>query len=106
MRMLLVFSVLAGCLVLPAAAAVSESEAVALTAKYNCKVCHTTNKKLVGPSYQDVAKKYSGDATSASKLAIKIKQGGSGAWGSIPMPPNNVPDPDLKKLVEWILSVQ
>jgi cytochrome c551/c552 len=75
-----------------------------LAAKYNCKACHAASQKLVGPSYKDVAKKYAGDASAPGKLAAKIKAGGSGVWGAIPMPPNNVPDADLKTLVDWILA--
>ncbi len=69
----------------------ADAEGAALAAKYSCKACHTENAKLVGPSYHDVAKKYSGDGSANAKLAAKIKSGGSGTWGAIPMPPNNVP---------------
>jgi cytochrome c len=86
------------------AAAVPDAEATALATKYNCSACHSKDNKLVGPAYKEVAKKYSGDASAPAKLAAKIKAGGSGVWGAIPMPPNNVPDADLKKLVDWILA--
>ena len=77
----------------------------ALAKKYNCLTCHTVDKKLVGPSYQDVAAKYKGDAGAEAKLVAKVKNGGSGAWGQIPMPPNSsVPDADIKILVKWVLS--
>jgi cytochrome c551/c552 len=97
---------LAGSLALPlsAHAALSDADATALQAKYSCGSCHTVANKLVGPSYTDVAKKYKGDASAPAKLAAKVKSGGSGVWGAIPMPPNSVPDADLKNLVEWILS--
>lgn len=97
---------LAGSLALPlsAHAALSDADATALQAKYSCGSCHAVANKLVGPSYTDVAKKYKGDASAPAKLAAKVKTGGSGVWGAIPMPPNNVPDADLKNLVEWILS--
>ena len=88
----------------PFTARAADAEGAALAAKYNCKACHAESTKLVGPAYHDVAKKYAGDAAAPAKLAAKIKTGGSGVWGAIPMPPNNVPDADLKKLVEWILS--
>jgi cytochrome c len=91
-------------LTLPVCASAAPADAEPLAAKYNCKACHTPDQKLVGPSYKDVAKKYSGDASAPAKLAAKIKAGGSGNWGAIPMPPNNVPDADLKKLVDWILA--
>jgi cytochrome c len=97
---------LAGSLALSlsAHAAISDADATALQAKYSCGSCHTVANKLVGPAYTDVAKKYKGDASAPAKLAAKVKAGGSGVWGEIPMPPNNVPDADLKKLVDWILS--
>lgn len=70
----------------------------------NCLSCHAVDKKLVGPAYKDVAAKYKGDAGAAAKLAAKVKAGGKGAWGEIPMPPNNVTDDEAKKLVAWVLS--
>lgn len=71
----------------------------------NCLACHAVDKKLVGPSYKDVAAKYAGQADAAAKLATKVQKGGVGAWGQIPMPPNpQVNDADAKALVAWILS--
>ena len=70
----------------------------------NCMACHTIDKKLVGPAYKDVAAKYKGDAKAAAMLAGKVKAGGKGAWGEIPMPPNNVTDDEAKKLVAWVLA--
>jgi cytochrome c len=79
----------------------------ALAKKYNCLACHATDKKLVGPSYADVAAKYKGDAGAEAKLIAKVKNGGSGVWGPIPMPPNAaVPDADIKTLVKWVLSTK
>lgn len=76
-----------------------------LAKKSNCMACHQVDKKLVGPSYQDVAKKYAGQADAAKKLAAKVKAGGKGAWGPVPMPPNpNVKDADIATLVSWILA--
>ena len=78
----------------------------ALAKKHNCTACHVLDKKLVGPGYKDVAKKYKGQADAAAKLAEKVKKGGVGAWGQIPMPPNPaVPDDDIKKLVDWVLKL-
>lgn len=85
-------------------AATTDDAATQLLAKYNCQACHSVDKKLVGPAYKDVAAKYAGDTAAPGKLEQKIKNGGSGVWGAIPMPPNNVPDADLKTLVEWILA--
>ena len=79
----------------------------ALAKKYACTACHAIDKKLVGPAYKDVAAKYKGDAKAAENLAAKVKKGGSGVWGPVPMPPNpNVPDADVAKLVKWVLSVK
>ena len=89
-----------------AGAATSDAAATQLLAKYSCQACHTVDKKLVGPAYKDVAAKYAGDTAALAKLEQKVKSGGSGVWGAIPMPPNNVPDADLKTLVEWILALK
>ena len=89
-----------------ASAALNDSEAAQLTAKYNCQGCHAVDKKLVGPAFREVAKKYAGDQSAPQKLALKVKTGGSGAWGAIPMPPNNVPDADVKALVAWVLGLK
>jgi cytochrome c len=77
----------------------------ALAKKHNCLACHTVDKKMVGPSYKDVAAKYRADKDAVKKLAAKVKNGGQGVWGNIPMPPNSsVPDADINALVKWILS--
>jgi cytochrome c len=76
-----------------------------LAKKSNCLACHTADKKLVGPAYQDVAKKYAGDKGAEAKLIEKVKKGGAGVWGPVPMPPNaNVKDEDIKTLVKWVLA--
>jgi len=85
-------------------AATSDADATKLLTKYNCQACHAADKKLVGPSYKEVAAKYSGDTGAPAKLQQKIKSGGSGAWGAVPMPPNNVPDVELQTVVAWILD--
>ena len=77
----------------------------ALAKKHNCLACHTVDKKLVGPSYKEIAKKYKGQNVAAT-LETKVKKGGQGVWGPVPMPPNAaVPDGDIKKLVDWILKM-
>ena len=77
----------------------------ALAKKSNCLACHMIDKKSVGPAYKDIAKKYKGQDV-AAKLAEKVKKGGQGVWGPVPMPPNAaVPDADIKKLVDWILKL-
>ncbi|MFN4237610.1 MAG: c-type cytochrome [Vogesella sp.] len=76
-----------------------------LAQKNNCTACHAVDKKLVGPSYKEVAKKYAGDKGAEAKLIAKVKAGGAGVWGPVPMPPNpQVSDADLKTLVKWVLS--
>ncbi|MDB5851624.1 MAG: cytochrome [Rhodoferax sp.] len=79
----------------------------ALAKAKNCMACHAVDKKLVGPSYKDVAKKYAGDASAVETLAAKVIKGGSGVWGPVPMPANSqVNEADAKKLVTWILSLK
>lgn len=78
----------------------------ALAQKKNCMACHAVEKKVVGPAYKDVAKKYAGQNVEA-KLVAKIKQGGSGVWGAIPMPANpQVSDAEAKQLAVWVLSLK
>jgi cytochrome c len=77
----------------------------ALAKKHNCLACHTVDKKMVGPAYKEIAKKYKGQNV-AARLEQKVKKGGQGAWGPVPMPPNPaVPDADIKKLVDWVLKL-
>lgn len=77
----------------------------ALAQKSGCLACHSVDKKVVGPAFKEVAAKYKGDAGAAAKLAEKVKKGGSGGWGQVPMPPNAaVKDEDIKTLVAWVLS--
>lgn len=74
-----------------------------LATKSACLACHAVDKKLVGPAYQDIAKKYK--ASDEAMLIAKVKAGGKGVWGPIPMPPNAaVKDADIKTLVKWILA--
>lgn len=79
----------------------------ALAASKNCMACHAAEKKLVGPSYKDVASKYAGQSDAVNKLAAKIVKGGSGVWGPVPMPANNqVSEADAQKLAQWVLSLK
>ena len=89
------------------AGAATANEDEDLAKKSACMACHKMEGKLVGPGYKDVAKKYAGDAGAEAKLIAKVKAGGSGVWGAIPMPPNAaISDADLKKLVKWVLSMK
>ena len=96
----------------PAAKAVepvlSEAEGRALAQKSNCFACHSIEKKMVGPSWKDVAAKYRGDASAEDKLIAKVSKGSSGVWGSVPMPANSpaVKDADIKALVKFALSLK
>jgi len=78
----------------------------ALAQAKNCMSCHAVDKKLVGPAYKEVAAKYKADKGAVDKLAAKIKAGGKGAWGEIPMPPNNVTEDEAKKLAAWVLATK
>ena len=98
-------------LTLTVAVAVATTVAPALASpdlaqKKNCMACHAVDKKLVGPSYKDVAAKYSGQKDAVDKLAQKIMKGGSGVWGAIPMPANpQVSEAEAKQLAQWVLSL-
>ena len=102
-RIATVLGALAALAALPAALPAHASDQLAK--KHNCLACHTVDKKMVGPSYKDVAAKYRSDPGAAGKLADKVKKGGQGVWGQVPMPPNpTVPDAEVQALVKWILS--
>jgi cytochrome c len=76
-----------------------------LAKKHACLACHAVDKKLVGPSYKDIAAKYRADAGAEAKLVDKVKKGSQGTWGQVPMPPNPaVPDGEVRTLVKWILG--
>ena len=103
-RITLVMGMTAGIAAVAALPAQAQEE---LAKKHNCLACHSVDKKLVGPAYKDVAAKYRGDKGAEAKLVDKVKKGGVGVWGQIPMPPNaSVPDADVKALVSWILSLK
>ena len=78
-----------------------------LAKKHACTACHAVDKKVVGPSFKEVAAKYKGNAKAEALLVEKVKKGGTGTWGQVPMPPNaSVPDADVKALVKWVLSIK
>jgi cytochrome c len=90
-----------------AAHALDNAAAEALMKKDGCAACHAIDKKIIGPAYQDVAAKYRGDAGAAVRLVDKVKKGGVGVWGQVPMPPNaQAPDGDIRELVAWILALK
>ena len=78
---------------------------LALSRSKNCMSCHAVERKLLGPSFKDVAAKYKGNAGASDLLATKIRKGGVGVWGAVPMPANNqVSEADAKKLADWVLA--
>ncbi len=79
----------------------------ALATSKNCMACHAVDKKLVGPSYKEVAAKYASDKGAADKLAAKIVKGGAGVWGAVPMPANaQVSEAEAKTLAAWVLATK
>ncbi|AOY92414.1 cytochrome C [Cupriavidus sp. USMAA2-4] len=85
--------------------AVDAAKAQEIANKNACMGCHQVDKKLVGPAFKDVAAKYKGDKNAEAALIKKVKGGGSGVWGPIPMPANaGVSDADVKTVVEWVLA--
>ena len=86
---------------------VDPKAAEALAQKSGCIACHAVDKKVIGPAYNEVAAKYKGDKDAQKKLETKVKAGGQGVWGPVPMPPNaQVSDADVKTLVAWVLSLK
>ena len=91
----------------PAHAALDNAAAEAMMKKDGCAACHSIDKKIVGPAYVDVAAKYKGDKDAVAKLTKKVKDGSTGVWGPIPMPPNAaVSQADATELVTWILTLK
>src|SRR5262245_3246940 len=78
-----------------------------LLAGSDCRSCHTSDRKLVGPSYNDIAARYAGETNAVEKLAHSIREGGSGSWGTVPMTPHpDLKDEQLQQIVTWILSLK
>lgn len=77
-----------------------------LAQKNGCMACHSIDKKVLGPGFKEVSKKYKGNADAVAMLSKKIKDGSTGTWGAIPMPPNGpkVSDADIKVLAEWVMA--
>ena len=108
MKALLLAIAAAGSMLVAAQAnAVDAAAAQALAQKSGCLACHSVEKKVLGPAYKDVAAKYKGDKTAEARLVAKVKAGGSGVWGPMPMPPMSpqVKDADITKIVQWVLSL-
>lgn len=100
-------AIAAGAFAAAIAAPAFAADETALAQKSGCLACHSVDKKIVGPAYKDVAAKYRADKGAEAKLIQKVEKGGSGVWGQVPMPPNaQVKPADVKKLVEWVLSLK
>lgn len=99
---LIVSGLIAGCFSTAALA----KDAAALAEKAGCMTCHAVGKRLVGPSFKEVAAKYKGKAEAPATLAAKIQNGGFGVWGTMPMPPqkSKISEADTHKLVNWVLA--
>jgi cytochrome c len=106
MMMKLMMIAATAALLLSGAASANDS-GQALAQKNACMSCHGVDKKIVGPAFKEVAKKYAGDNAAKDKLVAKVKTGGKGVWGQIPMPPNpGVKPEDAEKIIEWVLSLK
>ncbi|MDH4394877.1 MAG: c-type cytochrome [Limnobacter sp.] len=88
-----------------AAAPLTASADEGLAKSKACLACHQIDKKVVGPAFKDVSAKYKGNAGAAAMLATKIKGGGKGVWGPVPMPAQNVTDEEAAKLAKWVLAL-
>ncbi len=89
-----------------AAPAAQAADGAALAQKAGCMACHGVDKKILGPAFKDVGAKYKGQGDASAKLIDKVKKGGSGVWGPMPMPPNagKLSDDEFKSVVDWVLS--
>jgi len=109
MRLTPLLALAAACALFCEQAALAQTQAALpeLLSKNACTACHAVDRKLIGPAMRDVAGKYRGDKESAARLTKKIKSGGSGAWGSIPMPPQPaLKDEDLRLIVKHVLELK
>ena len=105
--LIIVVAAAAGVILAGGAHAADAKAGETLAKNSGCFACHSVDKKLVGPAYKDIAAKYRASKTAAADLAKKVKAGGKGVWGEVPMPPNtHVKDDDIKALVQWILSLK
>ena len=107
MKSVILSIAMVGAFVANQAQAVDAKAAEALAQKSGCLACHGVQNKVVGPAYKDVAAKYKNDKGAEAKLVAKVKAGGSGVWGPVPMPANSpqVKDEDIKTIVQWVLSL-
>lgn len=106
MKRVLMIAGVAACF-LSVSAFADQQDGLANAKKAGCLNCHAVDMKLVGPAYKEVAAKYKGDATAEAKLIKKVNDGGSGVWGSMPMPAQKgkMTDAEFKTTIDWILSL-
>lgn len=103
MKKLMITAASAALLALSGAASADQ----VLAQKNACMSCHGVDKKIVGPAFKEVAKKYEGDAGAKERLVAKVKTGGKGVWGQVPMPPSpQVKKEDAEKIIDWVLSLK
>jgi len=101
--MKLISSLITAGLMVSVSAPVFASKEIA--SKNSCMGCHAMDKKVVGPSYKDIAAKYKGQPDAVDKLVTKVRVGGGGVWGAVPMPGNSrISDADSKTVIVWILN--
>jgi cytochrome c len=97
-------AIAAALALLPGGAALASAE---LAKEKNCLACHALDRKVVGPAYRDIAAKYATDKSAAARLAKKIREGGTGVWGQVPMPANpQVSEAEALTLANWVLTVK
>ena len=108
MKILVILLAGAAAATLAAGALAADATAGEALAKASgCLACHTVDKKLVGPSYKEIADRYRKEKGAEASLIEKVKAGGKGVWGEIPMPPNaHVKDADIKTMVQWVLTIK
>ncbi len=103
--MKLLFAISAACAALAVPASVLAQDAAKLAQEKACLACHAVDKKVVGPSYKEIAAKYRTDKNAEANLIKRVREGGSGVWGQVPMPPNTtVNAKEAQILVKWIMS--
>ncbi|MBC8007061.1 MAG: c-type cytochrome [Prolixibacteraceae bacterium] len=105
MKKLMMIAAIAGLMLAGGAQAADADKAKAMAQTKNCLACHAIDKKLVGPAFTEVSKKYKGNKDAEATLIKKVINGGGGVWGTIPMPPNPVKEDEAKLLVDWIMSL-
>lgn len=103
----LLAALLATGLLLPLQARAEPSAAETLARKNGCFACHSIARKVIGPAYKDVADRYDGDKSAPDKLVHKVKEGGSGVWGPMGMPPHpQMKEADIRQIVDWVLTLK